>query len=46
MSQGCRLVMVDDHYHDKGVTVGCDSCRVDVVTVGVFVCTSDVVWSW
>ena len=38
--------MVGDHCHDKGVTVGCDSFRVEVVTVGVFVCTRDVVWSW
>ena len=29
--------MVDDHCQDEGVTEGCDSCRVDVVTVGVFV---------
>ena len=40
------MVMVDDHCHDEGVTVDCDSCRVDVVTVGVFVCTRDVIWSW
>ena len=46
MSQGCRLVMVDDHCHDNGATVGCDSSMVDVVTVGVFVCAKDVVWSW
>ena len=35
------MVMVDDHCHDNSVIVGCDSCRVDVVTVGVFVCTRD-----
>ena len=38
--------MVDDHCHNKGVTVDCDRCRMDVVTVGVFVCARDVVWSW
>ena len=40
------MVMVDDHCQDEGVTEGWNSCRVDVVTVGVFVCTRDVVWSW
>ena len=28
--------MVDYHCQDEGVTEGCDSCRVDIVTVVVY----------